>query len=299
MKSLIILICLSICCSQSIAQVEEIEELMIEEVPIGEVMMDVDVEISTKSLTDSHNYEKLPSFPWEISELRPNDILPNVQLSDAFYSTTTQIDTFDFYDKWFLKGIDSTELFVFTLTDNPHMGHRFAIKRKFDWLFLAAKTINHLNFSIAKAKKIRTVDNEDELILITIETPEDMQVNSKYGGGVTSQLKQVRTLSLLNINTVEYYLHNVMMGYIYNYNISKNVEGVRVNHNQKAELQYDYFLEIENKELKIAKRKNYISSTKIIEDEVNLPIEIKQDICSPLQKNGTYKLQENKFILVK
>jgi hypothetical protein len=258
----------------------------------------VEAESAVEPTEDNRKYEQLPSFPWKLAELGPSEILPNAQLSQAFYTLTNQIDTFSFQYKWFLEGMDSTKLFVFSTKDNPHKDFRFAIKRKNDWLCLEANTLQYLNLNIAKCEKVQLSKREDEFILFSIETPEDMQVESSHRSGVDRQLKQVKVVSLLNINTLEFYLHNVMMGYIYKYNEKQQVDGKRTVRNQQAVLQYDFLLDVENEILKISERENYISSVEIIDEELNSSEALKKGVCAPLQKTGTYKLQGNQFIFV-
>lgn len=241
-------------------------------------------------------YTTLPSFPEELYNLRPSTTLPNTQLNEQQVVITNRLDTFQIHFKFHFDHVDSSKVFMFSLKESPNTNFKLAVNRGTSWLILDANlfrrlTTNSAHFSFPTFKGINA-----PLLKVDISIPADKQVNRRSNRSVDSWWKKVSITTLINLETFEFYLHNLYTGYEYSY-IEKSIEGTdKIQFIKTALLKYDLDFNPKKCQLSISESENHhIIQTKVNE-EAAIEKGFIKNACSPIQQIGLYKLKENKFV---
>jgi hypothetical protein len=248
---------------------------------------------------EEDSYLQLPHFPEELALLKPSEVLSNGKLSDEEVMITDQIDTFDIHCKFLFEGVDSTRFFMFSLKENPNTHFKMAVKRDDSWVVFNASLLKRLTLDGSHFSIVKFKGSTDEILNVVVSTPEDKQVNSKFGGGVESQWKYVSIVTLINLSTFEIYLNNLYVGYDYRFSEKQREGDALLKTTKSARLEYDVTLNERKRRLTITEATNSLrTSIKRGEGEEVLTEEIKNK-CAPIQFVGDYFLEGNKFILKK
>ena len=184
------------------------------------------------------SYEYLPYFPEKLMAQQPSAILPHSSLSQSFAWTTTRPDTITIHQKVIIGDMDTTLMYCFVQNDHPAADLFLAVKNQDQWVVIKTIIFRHLTYDVTQFRVVYL--GRQKVPHLEVIIFRDKNVLGQHGRRVSSQWKRCKTISLINLNTLQRSLANVYTGYEYIYTIKQYKNDVRHSNIQTANLWYDF-----------------------------------------------------------
>lgn len=250
------------------------------------------VEMETYPM-EGYNY--LPYFPEKLMTQQPERELKHNQLSQPFAWKTTRPDTIIIHKKIIIGQMDSTRMYCFTQRDHPAADLLLAVKNNDDWVILKTILFRHLTYD---ATEFRIVGlGKEKIPHLEAIVFRQKNVLGQYGRRVSSQWKRSKSISLINLNSLNRVLSNVYVGYEYIYTVKNYTDEVKHSEIQSANLWYDFKINYKKGKIKIKVLENRLDTLTQTGEAIPLLTDSKANQNAPLFQTGVYKFDGKGFVL--
>ncbi|KAA3628489.1 MAG: hypothetical protein DWQ02_19270 [Bacteroidetes bacterium] len=252
------------------------------------------VEMATEPM---EGYEYLPYFPEKLMKQQPSAVLPHSTLSKPFAWTTQRPDTIEIFKKVIIGEMDSTQMYCFVQNDHPAADLLIAVKNQDHWVILKTIIFRHLTYDATQFRVVQL--GRQKVPHLEVIVFREKNVLGQYGRQVSSQWKRSKTISLINLNTLQRPLANIYTGYEYIYTIRRYENDVRYSKIQSANLWYDFKINYKKGKIKVKQLDNRLDALEQTGEETPVLINSEEEKNAPLLRVGMFKFDGERFVFRK